>query len=458
MDYTLAMNISGLVVSIIISFSLLIYVKRIREIYGTLTIYTQRALTAFGIAGIFVTLSVLAGMMEPLRFIITGFNALFLGFVLIAQMNILFQEGNRARNGTIITAFLIVPVIFENIQRLFTGTSILILFAPILALFLIATFFFALTLLKENPTIFTGSLTLLLLMYIMTWWLASTGFVWSNPEYYIFVNAPLIVGAAIFGSIRKPPRTMITILLFGTGLTICIPLIIVALSFGTYVIWSFVLACLITGLCILAPLDFFLGELTRTEARVPKYIALVLGSISLLLFTHSLSWAVYISQNEVFNRYMIWFDVLLGCFGLTGITLAAASTALGERGYSVTREIIISFCTFITILAIPEVADGRWVAGDLWILLGPFLIWSIVLFIRTSWRLYKIGAGRAASRFVLFVISALLAALSAMYVEDFQFELALILLGVAAAAAIGVSPPFAKIISTLRGTSSQQSS
>lgn len=456
MDYTLALNISGWVVTVIIFVSLWIYGRRVREIFDTLTVHTQRALMAFGTAGFFVTLSVLGGIVVELRYFITGFNTLFLAFVLIAQMNILFQEGNRARNGTIITAFLVVPVIIENIQRLFTGQVILILFAPILTLLLASTFFFAVILLKENPSVFTGSLALLLLMYILTWGFASSGWVWDNPEYFIFVDIPLLVGAAIFGSIRQPPRTMITIFLVGSGLAICIPLIIVALIEGAYIIWSFVTACLIAGLCILAPLNFFMREAQRTVARTPRFIALVLGSISLLLFTHSLSWSVYIHQELVFNRYMIWIDVVLGCIGMIGITLAAASTAMGDRGYSITREIMISFATIMSILAFPPVAEERWVAGDLWIALGPFLIWSIILFLRTSWRLYKIGAGRAGSRFILFIISALLAALAAMYVEDFVFELALVLLGISAVSALGVSPPFGKLISSLKRTPTPQ--
>ncbi|TFG31245.1 hypothetical protein EU528_06625, partial [Candidatus Thorarchaeota archaeon] len=334
--YTVLLD-SGSVIIIILLSSLVIFATRIREIYRDISVGTRRALMAYAMAGIAMAIATFVGVQPTLRFLITGIGALFLGAIVAAELWILVPE-KRALQGTVGTSLLIVGVIINNFLDEFYGFPLYFMMIG-LSILLIGSLYFTVVLLRENPSTFSASLLIVLLLYMATWVIGATYWTFNNPEFYVLQVIPLIVAAAIFSSIRKPWRTTLAVFLMYFTFTIGFPLLTNAYAAEEWTIFTFVGIELITAICLISPLNYFLDQAAETGAKTPLYLGGVVAFLSLLVATHSLSWSVFINSGLVWNDYIVWVDVLIGCSAITAFVLAAVSSLYGDWVQTFTREV-----------------------------------------------------------------------------------------------------------------------
>jgi hypothetical protein len=226
-------------------------------------------------------------------------------------------------------------------------------------------------------------------------------------------------------------------------------------------IWQFTIAAVAACLCVVAPLNFFIQQGADTGARTPRFIGVVLIALSLLILTHTNSWAIYLMEIGpkaalTWNEYMVSVDVILGVIAIGTFALAASAASFGERTYSTVREVVVIFGTAIAVLGLYPVRLDRWAANSLYPLLAILMVVGILLFVRVSIRIYRAGATRAAQNFMTFVISSLTIGVVVMFSDQIaalSFEIVLLMLTIAGVLALASSPPvLASIGKRFRGT------
>ncbi len=153
-DFDKALVDSGSVIIVILLISLLIYARRIQEIYQDIGVCTKRALTAYAMTGIAMAIATFVGINEPFRFMITGTGSFFLGAIVIAQAWILFAP-NRAKQVTILTIIIIIGVFANNFLEEFLGFPLYFMMIG-LSILLVASVYLSIVLLRENPSIFSA--------------------------------------------------------------------------------------------------------------------------------------------------------------------------------------------------------------------------------------------------------------------------------------------------------------
>ncbi len=412
-DFYQALLDSGNVIIIILLASLVIFVSRIREIYPDISIGTRRALMGYATAGIAMAVATYVGEQEPLRFLITGVGALFLGAIVSAELWVLFSE-KRAMQGTIVSTIIVAGVLINDYLEEFLGFPLYFMMIG-LSILLIASVYYTVVLLRENPSTFTASLLLVLVLYMATWVIGATYWTFTHPEFYVLQVIPLIVAAAIFSSIRRPWRTTIAIFIVYFTFTIGLPLLSNAYAVGNWTIFWFVGVELLTAICLISPLNYFLDQAAETGAKTPLYLGGVVAFLAMLVSTHALSWSIFISNGLVWNDYVVWADVLIGCAAITVFVLAVVSSLYGDWVQTITREVLIIFGTGAAFLTFPLTQPDFISNNDVWLVIGVVVILGTLLFVRLAYRIAKAGGGKAARNLMLFVISAIMIAIVSMY-------------------------------------------
>jgi len=418
---------AGNIIILILLSSLLIFVRRVREIYSDIGLGTRRALTAYSIAGIAMAFAILMIMYEPLGFLMTSTGAFFLGTIVIAEVWILFSTA-RAKQSTIATALIIVGVVIDNIVGEFFGFTLYFIMIG-LSILLIFSVYLSVALLRENPSTFSASLLVILILYMFTWIIATTGWTFDHPQFYILQVIPLVVAATVFSSIRKPWRyTLATFILYFT-ITLGLPLLLASFRVGSWSIFSFVGVELFAALCLIAPLDYFLEQADQTGARMPLYLGAVITFISLLVSTRALSWALFLNQRLVWNQYLTWVNVVLGSCAIIALMLAAVSAFYGEWVQTFTREAMIivgvaaAYLTFPDIIIDPGIPLSVNATNALvWMAIVAVSIIGLLMFIRLSVKISKAGGVAAARRLMMFIISALMIAMISMFSDSLPPE------------------------------------
>ncbi|MFW9975256.1 MAG: hypothetical protein ACFFDQ_08335 [Candidatus Thorarchaeota archaeon] len=444
-DFDKALIDSGTVIILILILSLLVFARRIREIYSDIGSETKRALFAYSMTGVAMALEIFLIMNEPLMFMITGTGAFFLGAIVIAEVWILFPTP-RAKQGTVITTLIIVGVFASNFLEGFFGFLFYFMLIGLSTL-LIVSIYLAVVLLRENPSTFSASLLLVLILYMLTWIIAATDWTFAHPQYYVLQVIPLIVAATVFSSIRKPWRTTMSSFILFFTVTIEMPLIIASIRAGAWPTFYFVIVELFAALCLIAPLEYFLAQAEQTRARMPLYLGAVVTFIALVVSTHSLSWSLYINQRFAWNRYLVWVDVVLISCAIIAFMLAAASSFYGDWVQTFTREVMIIFGTSAAYMTFP-LTQPTTVYNDLvWMAIGLVIAIGTLLFIRLSVRIARAGGIVAARRLMMFIISALMIAIVSMYSDIIPPEppatpvIAISILLLAGGIAVFSSPP-----------------
>ena len=415
-DFYTTLIDSGSVIIVILIAALLIFATRVREIYNDIGIGTRRALMAYATAGIAMAIATLTAISPDVRFMVTGVGALFLGSIVIAQLWILVPE-NRAKQGTIASVLMIVGVFVNNFLNKFYSIPLYFMMIA-LTILLIGSLYFAVVLIRENPSTFSASLLLVLILYMLTWVIAATGWIFANPEYYVLQVIPLILAATVFSTVRRPGRTTLAVFIMYFTLTLGLPILISAYNAADWVTLSFVSIELITAFCLISPLNYFLDQHADTGAKTPLYMGAVVAFLALLMSTHSLSWAVFIQAGLVWNQYIVWFDVLIGCSAIIAFVLAVVSSLYGDWAQTIIREMLVIFATGAAFLTFP-ITQPAFIANDqVWLAIGVVVIIGTLLFTRLAYKVAKAGGGRAARNLMLFVISAIMIAIVSMYSDN----------------------------------------
>ena len=416
LDFDKVLIDSGSVIIVILLVSLLIFASRVRNIYSDIGLGTRRALTAYSMTGIAMALATFFGVHESFRFMITGTGAFFLGAIVIAQAWILFPT-SRAKQSTVITTFIIVGVFANNFLDEFFGIPLYFMMIG-LSILLVASVYLSIVLLRENPSTFSASLLVVLLLYMATWVIAATDWTFNHPQFYILQVIPLIVAATVFSSVRRPwRRTLATFILY-FSITLGLPMLVDAFRAESWVIFYFVGIEIFTALCLMAPLEYFLEQASQTGARMPLYLGAVVTFIALLVSTHSLSWALFISQRLVWNQYLVWVDVVLGSCAIIAFMLAAASSFYGDWVQTFTREAMIIFGTSAAFLTFPLTQPVTITNEYVWTTIGVIIAIGTLMFVRLAIRIARAGGVAAAGRLMMFIISALMIAIVSMYSDN----------------------------------------
>jgi len=443
---------SGNIIILILLLSLLIFTRRVREIYSDIGLGTRRALIAYSMTGIAMAFAILMIMYEPLRFMMTSTGAFFLGAVVIAEVWILFPT-SRAKLGTITTTFIVIGVVIDNLAGEFFGyTLYFIIIGP--SILLIASAYLSVVLLRENPSTFSASLLLVLILYMLTWVIATTGWTFAHPQSYILQVLPLIVAATVFSSIRKPWRyTLATFILYFT-ITLGIPMVMASLRVGSWSIFYYVVIEMFAALCLIAPLDYFLEQADETGARMPLYLGAVITFVALLVSTRSLSWTLFMNQRLVWDQYLAWINVVLVSCAIIALMLAAASTLYSDWVRTLTREamiifgVISAYLTYPDIIIDPAIPLSVNATNDLiWASIIVISILCTLMFIRLSVRIARAGGVVAARRLMMFIVSALMIAMISMFSDSLPPEppaipiTAIALVSLASVITVFSSPP-----------------
>ncbi len=444
MDFMEALNASGQVIVVILAVNLMIYYGRIREVISDVTPGTRRALYSYGLSGFGMIAASLVSINPPTRFFVMSAGAFFLGFILYAEMWILFEEKRAKQGGNITILLMLLSLVGtlggEYIHSLFdmlTMTSLLIL--------LIGTIYFTVVLLRENPTTFTASLLAVLVLYLATWVIGMTGWTFANPEFYVLQILPLIVAASIFGSVRRPWRRTLALFIMLTNFSVLVPLITTSYYSNEIMIWGVLMFELIAGIALIAPIEYFSLQATKTGSLTSRYLGIVVSCIALLTVSHGLSWAVFQSNGGVpnvsWNPYMIWFDVVIGSVAIVAFILAPIVTLFGDWVYSTSREIMVVFASILAVLAFPLVQEGRYTNDPLWLTIGIVILIGLVMYLSVGYLLYAAGAKRAAANLMVYVFSVIIIALATMYSDDIPLYMVLTSLLIGAVLAVASSPP-----------------
>ncbi|MHA1906948.1 MAG: hypothetical protein ACW98Y_06615 [Candidatus Thorarchaeota archaeon] len=444
MDFYEALIASGSVIVVILLSTLLIYFARIREITADITPGTRRALYAYGGAGIGMMFASIVSIQPEGRFLTMGAGAVFLGFILYAEMWILYEGKKASRGGNAALLLMIVSLVSSfGAEYVYSSLSMLNMVA--ISILLVGTLTFTVVLLRENLTAFTGSLFAVLVLYLATWGLAATSWTFDNPEFYILQILPLVVAGSIYGSVRSSWRRTVALFIQLLNFSVLSPLIVVSFESGEPLIWGVLVVEMIAGLALIAPLDYFYEQATKSGSMTSRYLGLTVSAVALLVITHGLSWAYYISnggiQNVSWNFYMIWVDATIGGIAVIAFILAPITALFGEWVYSTSREIMVVFATIISVLAFPLVQAGRYSNEPLWLAFGVVILIGFIMYSVLAYRLSKAGARRAAINMMVFVVAAVLIALATMYSDDLPLYMIVISLLIGAGLALVSSPP-----------------
>ncbi|MBD3408348.1 MAG: hypothetical protein GF411_19650 [Candidatus Lokiarchaeota archaeon] len=453
MDFSQTIFISGLVTFAATLFSIVIYGRNIREIITEITPNTRRALMTYGAAGISMAFVPFFAVHSTMTHLVMGNSAIFLGLLFLTQINILYPNKKLANYLKIIIILLMASSVAISAYLRFVLPPTIGILMVTLLFFLGGGIISSIVLVRENPTVFSVSFLVLELVFVVAWLVSASGWLFVNPEFFIINALPLLLGASIFASIRKPVRTMLTIFLILTAFTIGSSLVIVSFQSGETIITLYSQAAILSGLAMIIPLNYFIQQAQETGTKAPRYIALVIGALSLMIMTHALSFSIYQSEGA-WNQYFVWFDVVLGMFAVGAFVLAGVVMNFGNTAYSYSREFLNIYGSAIVCFAFPDVIGGRYEQEVLWLFIGFGIAAGMLLFIRTSIRIARLGAGTAAFRFILFITSALAVGIVSMFSDNFPFGIVLALLAFSVILSLANSPPVIRFIS--RRTSSQK--
>ena len=416
MDFELSLSISGVLVSLTVYIALAIYYRRVHAIYNEVTKPTQRSLVLFGIAAAAIGLTGVTGL-STAHFVPVWVAVLF-SALLISQLNLIVESEKTLKRSTAIAILLAAGVVIETIARYFVNFTPIMLMVG-LSVLLVGTFAASIYLLKESPSPFTGSMLVLITVTVAAWIAATIGNLHGNPEYFIVNIAPLIITTGILASLLRPWRRIISISVALLAFTVGVALGIPAFISGEIEIVMFAAVVAFAGICIVVPLDYFMEQATITRAKTPIYISLTLVMVALLAITHSSNYAIaYVSGAWIWDPTILFINWFFGiaaacCFIMAGISVSFSDFARGAS-----RDLLIGVGVALIMLGHPFVMNGRYILESLYPLLLILIALGFIALGKASFKLYRIGSGRSAARFVFFMFASLAIALVTMFADQ----------------------------------------
>lgn len=449
MDFSLALIISGLVTAVLLSIALIVYGFSVKRILNDVTPNTRKALISFGFAGLLTVIVTLTGIIDSrLQFAVMG---IFFALMVSTILYVLYPEGSRAKKGRYLAFIISIIMIIENqlVLHGYLGSSMFQYMG--LTILIISSFTLSFILVRDTPSSFTASVLLILILYLFTGVTAITHFTFNNPEYFIVQSLPIIISVAVYASISRPWRSMISIFLIAFAISLGSGLIIGALLVGNSLIWQYTLVALIASLFLISPLNYFVQQGAETGARTPRLIGYVLIALCLLILSHTNSWAVYVVEMlpkpaMAWNISFVAIDTILGTIAIVCFVLAGAAANFGEKTYSIIHNALLIAGTTIAMIGMYTIRDIGEVNDVYPLMLGLIFI-GILLFIKISVKIYRIGAKRAAANFMTFIISSLAIGLAVMFSDQLPFLIFVILLAIASILALASNPLLVSSIS-----------
>ncbi len=450
MDFELAFFISTHITSVIIAIALMVYIYSVRKVISDVKRHTAHALVFLSVAGLaMIPISLTDFYFTDTLWLWAG---LFFGFLALALQSIFYSEEKSGTKFKVVAAGILLFVIVMSLLRI-TVFPWLPLYFEIVGIMILmgSSLIYSGILLKETPTTFTVSLFILQIAFILSWGLWLTKFIPENPAYFIIQAIPMLVAAAIFSSVSRQWRTLVTSFLVAAMVNLGISLSWSSYISGEFLIYQFVIVAVIAGLSVMVPLNYFLQQSSDSRARTPLYMGMVLIALAGLVINHSTSWAIYITQGGIWNEYLTFIDLVLGAIAINSFLLAGASAGFSSATYNKIRDIVLVMTSAIIALGVPyvriveETGVMRWKVAALYPVLLISIAVGVLFFIRVSLKIHRRGATRAAQTFMLFIMSSLSLGLVVMFSDIFLsaniFGLNLILLLIAATLALVSSPP-----------------
>ncbi|MCK4566125.1 MAG: hypothetical protein KAU48_02340, partial [Candidatus Thorarchaeota archaeon] len=339
-----------------------------------------------------------------------------LAALFIAELNLAFSNEKLIKGASIAIVLLSLMVFAETVLGILFSVSGFLLM-PALFILLIGSLTTSIYLLKESPNPFSASIFILIVSLFISAATAMLGVLGTHPEYFVIQVIPLIVGAAVLGSMLRPWRHIISLSIGILALIVGLSLAIPAYLDNDTNILIFSLVAAFAGASTVIPLDFFVGQTTETRATTPMYMSTTLLFVALLVITHSNNYAISLSAIGGWDPNILFMDWFFGLVGVGAFTLASITAMTSKQTSHRSREILIAVVCILLTLGHPYVIDGRYELDLLYIGLMVVLFIGFIEFFGVAYKLAKAGAGMAGARFVFFMFAGLGIGIVAMFAD-----------------------------------------
>jgi hypothetical protein len=432
MNFELSLLVSALLVSCGIYFGILIYVKRVRDVYNTISRPTARALILFGIVNAFMGLMGVTGIYAP-EYSMIWVTSMFASLLLCELTLILTNDTRIKQSFALVTVTALIAIV-----DIVLGTRFILM--PVLAILMIGSVGASIYLLKESPNPFTASIFVLIVLLLYAAFTAQVGIVAANPEYFIIQIAPMVVATAVLISTLRPWRHIISYSVVILALIVGVSLAIPAYFDGNMNIVIFSILAAFAGSATAIPLDFFIKQSVETHASTPIYVSFTLVLVGLLVITHSNNYAISYSAIGLWDPNILFVDWMFGLFGVCSFIMAAASASVSETARKATKEILIGTSCILLTLGHPFVENGRYDLRPLYLAIIVLIIIGFIGFFSVVRQLSKAGATMAGARFLAFMFASLMIGIVAMFADMIPIEVLTLLMLTAGFLLIGSSP------------------
>lgn len=430
MDFSLSVQIAGIISMVLLYASLYIYYVRLHGIKERITTETHSSLQAFGLS-IFSL-----GLIFPTSFFMPSFIPFLMGLLLFgmigSQLLLIFSDVTRMRPYTILTFFMILILLIVPILNLLMGTNLTI-FAMVFGLLplIVIAFCGAVYVIRESPNPFTISMMVILVFAIIATMTYLLDLITAAPQFFILQILPVVVGIGVTSSMLKPWRNIISISMLALILSVGPALFIPAFIANNMTNFLFTISLTFALVCLVVPLAFFLKQAVETRATTALYISLSLISIGLLALTHGNNFAIANSPIGVWDETILFIDWFFGLLGVSAFTMAAIASSFSVTARHAAREIIIGIAVGLLVLGHPIVRwveiEGvmiqRWELDPLYLGIMALLVVAFIVFGKISYQLWKAGSGKAGLRFVFFMFAALFLGIVAMFADLIPLDL-----------------------------------
>ncbi|MHA1772463.1 MAG: hypothetical protein ACTSYL_12810 [Candidatus Thorarchaeota archaeon] len=403
MDFNIALLVSAHVAFFIMLGSFAVYSRRVYSVRDRVSSSTFRALVFFGLTSFFLGLIILvAAYTDSLT--AQRYWILFFMMALINSLVHIATEQKRIHYVSYaITIILIIAQIIVTTLIPSEASPILVTF---LAVTMVLVIIGSIWTFSSSPGPFAGGLLIFETTFLIFWYLATSGILYTNVQSFLFVFLPVVMATALLGSLLRPPRTIITLFIGVYSLVVTSGLAFASILSNEYTITIYVLVANIPVFASILSIDFFAEQMSTTHATVPTYITVTLVTISLTIIFTCVDWAFAI-QEMITLEPLSWFEVILGVIAASAFIMSGVAT-LTQKGHRYIRRLLLANIAVFSLLGNDFIRNGRWDFDLLGIIIFAEVSVGLLAYGRTALRLRRLGAKKAARNFVAFNIASIL--------------------------------------------------
>ncbi len=419
MDYVLAFQIGAIISAVILFFTLARFSYSLRRLRGKVSMATFRALMFLGGATLSLGMIIVTTAFVSGTVIQRPWLLMFFAFLIFSQVQV-------ATNMQLLHRLSYIIVILAIIDALFISITSPLTISPHLLTLMVGGFILSLSLsiylLKQSITIYSVSVFLLQVLFLLSWYVISNELITNLvTEPFLLIFMPTVIASAMLGSLLRPWRQIVYLCVLFFALIACPSIGIAALlSSPHYEIAVFAFGALFVALCALLSLDYFLREAIETGTHIPRYMSVCLIVAALLASSHTVAFSIVISTGEVAWN-LSFVEWLVGLIGIAAFILCGHYAILSRSVFSAMRRVLICIVAVLFILGNAYVQDARWNFIDLVPSAAALILFGVAGYIKFAQRLQREGAARTARRFITFANMPLLFAISMMLTENLPF-------------------------------------